>query len=192
MTTYDTSVKFPKLNFDDFVQYQNRKVQLTHYDTDHKTPIFLQFVDDEAKPVYCVGFSNAIEWLKTGILKNPEVKVKTTKAKLNGKPLIVKTWKAANDGTVFSINYDGQDLDTWEFERIIFPDLSSLSRSHLNLFSPWFTNVFAPARYAPDFEDAEKHKFPSTFKVDDWNVALHIVERVEIVLKVLKNESIET
>lgn len=124
------------------------------------------------------------------LLKNPKVKVKTTKAKLNGKPLIVKTWKAANDGTVFSINYDGQDLEVWEFERIIFPNLSDLSRSHLNLFSPWFTNVFAPARYAPNFEEAEKSKFPSTFKADHFHVALHIVERVEVVFKVLQNESL--
>lgn len=190
MTTYDTSVKFSKLNFDDYVKYEDRKVQLTHYDTDHTTPLFLQFVDDVVQPAYCLGFKNAIEWFKTGILENPEVKVKTSKAKLNGKSLIVKTWKAANDGTVFRLNYDGQDLEPWEFERIIFPDLSDLSRSHLNLFSPWFVNVFAPARYAPNFEEAEKHKFPSTFKVDHWNVALHIVNRIEVVFKVLQNESL--
>lgn len=68
MTTYDTSVKFPKLNFDDFVQYQNRKVQLTHYDTDHKTPLFLQFVDDVAQPVYCLGFQNFLESIGMVIL----------------------------------------------------------------------------------------------------------------------------
>lgn len=77
MAIYDISVKFPKLDFDDYVQYENRKVQLTHYDTDCKTPLFLQFVDDIAQPVYCVGFKNAIEWLKTGTLKNPKVKVKS-------------------------------------------------------------------------------------------------------------------
>jgi len=188
MAIYDISVKFPKLDFDDYVQHENRKVQLTHYDTDHKTPLFLQFVDDEAKPFFCIGFRNAVDWLETGVLENPKIKVKTTKAKLNAKLLIVKTWEAANDGTVFSINYDGKDLEVWEFERLIFPNLSDLSRSHLNLFSPWFTNVFAPARYAPNFEEAESHKFPSTFKVDHWNVAKHIVERVEVVFKVLQEE----
>lgn len=189
MTTYDTSVKFAKLGFDDYVQFENRKVQLTHYDTDHKTPLFLQFVGDIAQPAYCIGFKNAIDWLKTGVLENPKIKVKTSKAKLDGKHLIVKTWKAANDGTVFSLNYDGKDLEVWEFGKVIFPELSDLSKSHLNLFSPWFVNVFAPARYNPNFEEAEKNKFPSTFKVDHWNVALHIVERIEIVRKVLKNES---
>lgn len=189
MTTYDTSVKFSKLNFDDFIQHENRKVQLTHYDTDHTTPLFLQFVDDIALPVYCLGFKNATEWLKTGILKNPEVKVKTSKAKLGGKPLIVKTWKNANDGIVFSLNYDGQDLDTWEFERLIFPSLSDLSRSHLNLFCPWQNFVFTPANARNEtWNEAGKYKFPSTFKVDHWNVALHIVERVEVVFKVLQNE----
>ena len=188
MATYDTSVKFSKLSFDDYVQHENRKVQLTHYDTDQR-PLFLQFLDDIAQPVYCIGFANAIKWLKTDVLENHKIKVETSRAKLNDKQLIVKTWKAANDGTVFSLNYDGKDLEVWEFEKVIFPDLSDLSRSNLNLFSPWFVNVFAPARYAPNYEEAEKNKFPSTFKVDDWNVALHIVERIEIVRKVLKNES---
>lgn len=179
MTTYTASVKFPKLNFDDYVQHENRKVQLTHYDTDHKTPIFLQFVGDIAQPAYCIGFKNAIDWLKTGVLENPKIKVKTSKAKLDGKHLIVKTWKAANDGTVFSLNYDGKDLEVWEFGKVIFPDLSDLSRSSLNLFSPWFLNVFTPS----------KNKFRSTFNVEHWNVAKHIVERIAIVREVLKNES---
>lgn len=189
-TTYDTSIKFSKLGFDDYVQHENRKVCLTHYDIDHKTPLFLQFINDVAQPVYCIGFKNAIDWLKTGILENPKIKVKTSKAKLDGKQLIVKTWENANGGTVFSLNHNGQDLEVWEFERNIFADLSDLSRSNLNLFSPWFVNVFAPARYAPNHEEAEKNKFPSTFNVNHWNVAKHVVERIAVVREVLSSESI--
>lgn len=66
MATYGISVKFSKLDFDDYVQHENRKVQLTHYDTDCKTPLFLQFIDDIAQPVYSVGFKNAIKWLQSG------------------------------------------------------------------------------------------------------------------------------
>lgn len=66
--TFDISVKFSKLNFDDYIEFENRKVQLTHYDIDCKTPLFLQSVDGVAVPVYCVGFKNAIKWLKTGVL----------------------------------------------------------------------------------------------------------------------------
>jgi hypothetical protein len=186
MTTYGISVKFPKLEFDDYIEHEGRKVQLTHYDTDHKTPLFLQ-INGTA---YCIGFKNAIEWLKTGILKNPEVKVKTSKAKLNDKQLIVKTWKAANDGTVFSIDYDGKDLEVWEFERLLFPDLPDISRSHLNLFCPWQKFVFTPINAKDEtWDEARKHQFPTTFDVLHWNVAKHIVERIAIVREVLKNES---
>jgi hypothetical protein len=118
----------------------------------------------------------------------PKPKISKHKAKLDGKPLVITLTKTPSHHD-FSINCDGQDLETWEFTGLIFPELSDLSKSHLNLFSPWFVNVFAPARYNPNFEEAEKNKFPSTFKVDHWNVALHIVERIEIVRKVLKNES---
>jgi len=126
-------------------------------------------------------------WDVTPTKPKPKPRISKHKARLNDKLLVITLTKTESHHD-FSINYDGQDLDTWEFERLIFPDLSDLSRSHLNLFSPWFVNIFAPARYAPDYEEAEKNKFPSTFKVDHWNVALHIVERVEVVFKVLQNE----
>lgn len=188
--TFDISVKFSKLSFDDYIEFENRKVQLTHYDGDGKTPLFLQFIDGVAQPVYCMGFKNAAFWLKTGILNHPTIKTKTSKAKLDGKQLIVTTWKNANDGTDFSINYDGQDLECWEFERIVFPQLSDLERSHLMLFSPWFTNVFAPARYNGSWEEAQKYSFPSTFDVLHWNLAKHMVERIAIARKVLSDQSV--
>jgi hypothetical protein len=191
MTTYTASVKFPKLNFDDYVQHENRKVQLTHYDTDHKTPLFLQFLDDEAKPFYCIGFKNAIEWLKTGILENPKPTTRIHKAKLGLDTLVVTTTKWNSDGnSSFSLTYGGVELEVWEFEKLVFPLLSDLERSHLNLFNRYQLTVFSPSDCRNEtWSEVQKHQFPTTFDINHYNLAKHIVERIAIVREVLKDES---